>query len=265
MRILAVLVVVLGIAIAGGAVYYGKLILDHQAIAMRIENQTVRVLAAKQLLKRGDVLGAEHLQWVEWPRHAIPQGAFTSTKAVFGPNDDHVRYVMRAIEPGEPILDVKLSRPNEAGRFIYDLPPGMRAVSIRIDAVSSVSGFVVAGDRVDILLTRKVGDHLLSSVVLQHTEVLAIDQVDDAETSSPRVGRTATVAVTPRDAQKLSVAQQSGKLSLTLRPQDAPVDPKHAPPVDSRELDDISRPGIAPKKTVRVRRGVDNTENVTVE
>ena len=97
-----------------------------------------------------------------------------------------------------------------------NLSPGMRAVSIKIDAVSGVAGFVAAGDRVDILLTRTPQGQLVSSVILQDITVIAVDRRANAETTRARIWRTVTVEVDTVQAQKLALEQQMGTLSLTL-------------------------------------------------
>ena len=156
MRIFGILALVFGIVIAGGAVFYAQKFMDARLNAVRADPVTVRILVAKQRLTQGDLLGTQHLQWIEWPTGSIPDGAFSSTTAVFGPEQDQRRFVKRTIEPGEPILEAKLSAPNQAGTIKDILLPNMRAVAIRIDDVSGVSGLVGAVDHVDILLTHKI-------------------------------------------------------------------------------------------------------------
>jgi Flp pilus assembly protein CpaB len=130
----------------------------------------------------------------------------------------------------------------------------MRAVSIQVDAVSSVSGFVSPGDHVDILLTRNVDGQIVSSIPLQDIEILAVDQDQGSEGRSARVGRTVTVKVTPRQAQELAVARQLGKLSLTLRGKGATSAAKSNPPVTQDELDDLEKPETKKKKQIKVNR-----------
>ncbi len=254
MRILAFLVLGFGIALAGGGVYYVSEYLKEQSVG-NVRPDMVRVLAANQALARGDLLDADNLKWTGWPSGSVPEGAYTSTAALFGDGgDDQQRYVMRSIEPGELILEGKISKPGEYGRIPFKLAPHMRAVSLRIDAVSGVSGFISAGDHVDILLTRSVDGQLVSSVTLQDIEVLAIDQRADTEGVSPRLGRTATVAVTTNQAQRLALARQAGRLSLLLRGLAAPADADVPPPVGSDALDGLSRSPEKPMKTIKVNR-----------
>ena len=106
----------------------------------------------------------------------------------------------------------------------------------------------------DILLTRKLDGGLVSSVILQDIEVFAIDQRKDTEAVSPRLGRTATVAVTTNQAQRLALARQAGRLSLLLRGLAAPADADVPPPVGSDALDGLSRSTEKPMKTIKVNR-----------
>lgn len=131
-----------------------------------------------------------------------------------GEKGDQRRIVLRAIEPGELILDSKITKFGESPRMSMNLGKGRHAVSISVDVVSSVSGFVAPGDRVDILLTRTLEDQLVSSVILQNITIIAVDQRANSETVSPRVGRTVTVEVDTTQAQKLALAQRVDSLSF---------------------------------------------------
>jgi pilus assembly protein CpaB len=265
MRILAFFVFGLGIALAGGGVFFvSEFLKEQRAGNVNIQSQMVRVLVAKGRLRPDTVLGAENLQWAEWPSHAIPPGAFTSIEALFGDKADQKRIVRRTIEPGEPILDGKIWGLGEDGRIHRALEEDMRAVSIQVDAVSSVSGFVSPGDHVDILLTRNVDGQIVSSIPLQDIEILAVDQDQGSEGRSARVGRTVTVKVTPRQAQELAVARQLGKLSLTLRGKGATSAAKSNPPVTQDELDDLEKPETKKKKQIKVNRP-DGSEMVPVD
>jgi pilus assembly protein CpaB len=255
MRIIAILVLVFGVALAGGAVFFASKYYDEMKASMAQKGpDTVRVLVAKKSLAYGAQVTAESLQWVEWPKQAVPAGAFTSIEGLFGKNKNEKRIVLRGIEAGEPILDARITKFGESPRVAMNLGEGMRAVSIRIDDVSGVSGFVAPGDRVDILLTRTIENNLVSSVILQEIAVIAVDQQSSSETSGPRLGRTVTFEVNTNQAQRLALAQQVGRLSLTLRGFGEATDEKMAP-VTADQLSDL---GAAPKEEiskVRVRRG----------
>jgi pilus assembly protein CpaB len=148
-----------------------------------------------------------------------------------------------------------------------NLNSGMRAVSISIDAVSGVAGFVAPGDRVDILLTRTQQGRLVSSVILQDITIIATDQSSNSEMTRARLGSTVTVEVNTVQAQKLALARQVGKLSLTLRGIGEVTDEVLAPPVTVESLSDFDEVEQAPEFKVRVRRAgtlsdvnVENTD-----
>jgi pilus assembly protein CpaB len=94
---------------------------------------------------------------------------------------------------------------------------GMRAVTIRVNDVDGVAGFVLPGDRVDVALTRQADKINTNDVVLQNIKVLAIDQMADERTDKPSIARAVTLEVSAQDAQKLALASSVGSLSLMLR------------------------------------------------
>jgi pilus assembly protein CpaB len=255
MRIIAVLVLVFGVALAGGALFFATEYFKEIKASMAQQGpDTVRVLVAKQALNYGATIQPGNLRWVEWPKSAVPPGAFTSVEDLLGKKGAEKRIVLRAIDPGEPLLESKITKLGESPRMAMNLGAGMRAVSISIDAISGVSGFVAAGDRVDILLTRTQQDQLTSSVILQDITVIAVDQRSNAEGASPRLGRTVTVEVDTNQAQKLALAQQVGRLSLTLRGI-GETDDGILKPVTAAELSDFAAPEKEEEFKVRVRRG----------
>jgi pilus assembly protein CpaB len=249
MRILAFLVLGFGISLAGGGVYYISEFMEQQKVAP-ITTEYVTVLAASERLASGDLLQAGQLKYISIPRQAVPKGAYTSTTALFGDLGDRKRYIARSFEPGELILEGKLSNSSRNG----DIPPNMRIVSIPINAVTGVSGFVSAGDRVDILMIRGEDGQLVSQVVLEDVLVYAVDQRSDTEGTTPRTGRTATVMVKSRDAQLLTVAQGVGRLSLSLRGKDATGIDKSGR-VTTKDLDDFVKPDAIPKNYIWINRG----------
>jgi pilus assembly protein CpaB len=263
MRIIAVLVLVFGLALSGGALFFASEYFNGIKASMVQQGpEMVRVLVAKQALEYGATISPGNLRWVEWPKAAVPPGAYTSAEELLGEKGDQKRIVLRSIDPGEPILDSKITSFGESPRMSMNLGAGMRAVSISIDAISGVSGFIGAGDRVDILLTRTQQDQLTSSVILQDITVIAIDQSQNSETTSARVGRTVTVEVDTIQAQKLALAQQVGRLSLTLRGLGESTE-GDLKPVTAGELSDFAAPEKAPEFMVRVRRG-STLSNVTI-
>ncbi len=207
----------IGAAIGGGAVFYLKTPREIPIPHVVTGPETVRLLVAKQALSYGATIQRRNLQWAEWPKSAVPPGSFTSVEALLGEKRDQRRIVLRSIEPGEPVLEGKITKLSESPRMPMNLGAGMRAVTVSIDAVSGVAWYVAPGDRINILLTRTQQGQPVSSVILQDITVIATDQSDNAESSSPRLGRTVTVEVDTAQAQKLALARQVGKLSVSLR------------------------------------------------
>ncbi|MER9852691.1 MULTISPECIES: Flp pilus assembly protein CpaB [unclassified Mesorhizobium] len=178
------------------------------------------VVVAAMPLKFGDALSAEKLREVAWPAGAIPAGAFKSTKDLLA--GDGTKQALQAIGVNEPILATKITGPGQRATLSAVLGEGMKAVSIRVNDVLGVAGFVFPGDRVDILLTRTARgddgtDKSFVDVLLQSMKVLAIDQVADESKDSPTVVKSVTLEASTRDAQKLTLAAGAGQLSLALR------------------------------------------------
>ncbi|MER8576305.1 Flp pilus assembly protein CpaB [Mesorhizobium sp. M1409] len=177
------------------------------------------VVVAAMPLKFGDALTADKLREVAWPAGAVPAGAFKSTMDLLAGD---AKQALQAIGVNEPILATKITGPGQRATLSAVLGEGMKAVSIRVNDVLGVAGFVFPGDRVDILLTRTARgddgtDKSFVDVLLQSMKVLAIDQVADESKDSPTVVKSVTLEASTRDAQKLTLAAGAGQLSLALR------------------------------------------------
>ena len=207
----------------------------------------------------------EILTWVDWPKDAVPAGAFTKSEELLGPGNSETRTVLRTIEPGELVLKSKVTGFGESARVATQVADGKRAFSIPIDAVSGVAGLVAPGDRVDILLTRSINRQLSSSIILQNILVIATDQTSNQDSSTPRLATTATVEVNPTEAQKLALAQQVGKLSLSLRGMGELAGQSETAPVGMSDLPNqpevVEKPE-AVQRTIRVRKGAEVKEVV---
>lgn len=216
----------LALLLACVAVLATRAWLGAQRVAIQTEmtggqqsSQTV-VVAAKPLLF-GNRIVASDLATMSWPAEILPVGAFTSVDAVVGTSEQDARYVISAMATGEPVLASRVSSPGQRAKLSTVIAPDMRAVSIRVNDVLGVAGFVLPGDRVDVLLT-----HLPQSqddsgayvdMLLQAVKVVAVDQSSDDQSDQPSLVRTVTVEVTPLEAQKLTLAGSIGTLSLALR------------------------------------------------
>lgn len=181
--------------------------------------QMTRIVVATQEIGFGAPISSTNTRLASWPSSALPSGAFTSI-------EDATRGGRVALRPhvvGEPILASKVSGEGGRASLASVLPDDLRAVSIPVNAIAGVGGFVRAGDVVDVMLTRQIpGDGATSTdkmttVVLENVLVLATDQVADENSTEPAVATTATLQTDLFGAQKLALATQVGTISLSLR------------------------------------------------
>jgi pilus assembly protein CpaB len=217
---------ILGLAIALGVVavlYYQnseRRAREEAAALLEQRAPLAEVVVARTALLYGDRVGPEHLRVVQWPSESVPPGAFSAVEQIVGGKEE--RYVLRPIEPGEPILPGKISGFGQQATIAAVLDPSMRAVTIRVNDVAGVAGFVMPGDKVDVLLTHDAsgegrGANPMTSILLQNVRVLGIDQTASGNEAKPKVVKAVTLEVTPVQAQKLALAQTVGQLSLALR------------------------------------------------
>lgn len=218
----SIISVILGLVLAAGAlllVYNLRAPVETAQAAPAEGPATTTVIVASDNIAFGEAITADFITEIEWPLDSVPEGAILArTEALGGPDGE--RIAIRSIVAGEPLLRSKVSGYGERPTLSRKVADDMRAFSIRINDVSGVAGFLLPGDRVDVQLTRSVGrnrDNLVTDVIIQNVSVLGIDQMASEESENPVLARTATVEVSPEQAQKLALAQQLGTLSLTLR------------------------------------------------
>jgi pilus assembly protein CpaB len=217
--------------------------------------ETVKVLLAATDISRGRMVSPEQLKLADWPKDLLPSGALQQTEEAAG------RAALSTMMKDEPVLDGKLA-PRDAGRGVAALiPKGMRAFTIHTPtAASGVGGFILPGNKVDVLLTCNASGPNdttgggSTTTLLQCVEILAVDQRLDAPAENkvdPRDLRSVTLLVNPDQAAKLSLAMDKGTLHLSLRnPEDSdaadslPVTladirfRQEAPTIDPREQED---------------------------
>jgi pilus assembly protein CpaB len=222
MRKRGFLILALACLMGVAAVYLARGWLESRTKLANTAEKTVTlttVVVAKRTLSFGDPLKEEYLQVVEWPASAVPADTFRTIADVVG--GDKPRVALRTIEPSEPVLKTKISGFGGKATLSSVIEPDMRAVTIRVNDVGGVAGFVLPGDRVDVLLTRKQtegkDDRQFTDILLQNVRVLAVDQEANETRNKPVVAKAVTVEVTPYQAQKLTLAGQVGNLSLALR------------------------------------------------
>jgi pilus assembly protein CpaB len=214
----------IGFALVFGvlAVFIAQAWISNQA-DMRVRNLEAQkkplavqtIVVASKPLRFGAELSYSNLREVTWPEQALPVGSFARIEDAVASGK---RIVLTAIEENEPILGSKITGPGQRATLSAVLRDGMKAVTVRVNDVEGVAGFVLPGDRVDVALTRqndKAG--ATTDVVLQNARALAIDQVADERSDKPSVVKAVTLEVDTTAAQKLSLAASIGTLSLMLR------------------------------------------------
>jgi pilus assembly protein CpaB len=181
------------------------------------------VLVASANLAPGQELSADQVRWEKWPAASVDPSFITHQSA--GSEEAAVKgAVVRApIIAGQPITSTAIVHGDSAGFMAAILTPGMRAVSITIATDSGAGGFILPNDRVDVILTRKFGQAdpplVFSDTILSNVRVLAVDQIfkQDKDTKTV-VAKSATLELTPGQAEVISRSSMAGSLSLSLRP-----------------------------------------------
>lgn len=183
------------------------------AVAASSRGETVPVVLASQDLPLGRVLEEEDLRVVQWPAGALPTGFAGSKEELMG------RSLISDVKTNEAILASKLADSGLLG-IIPLIPPGMRALSIRVDQIVGVAGFVTPQTRVDIILimTPTGSQDPVSKVILQNIQALAAGaEIQETADGRPVTVPVVTVLVTPEQAEKLALASHEGEIRLALR------------------------------------------------
>jgi pilus assembly protein CpaB len=178
--------------------------------------ETQPVVIARVDLSTGAQLREQQFEVVDWPASYVPAGAFDSAAKL---ND---RVPRRAIRAGEPVLESTLLAPGSEAGLVAVIKPNVRAVSVKVDPVIGVAGFVRPGARVDVLATLRRIDRNpklpYSKAILQDVKVLAIDQqMETADNGDPELVSVVTLEVATKQAEHLIYAAHEGKLQLALR------------------------------------------------
>lgn len=227
MRAIFGLVFVLGIALAGFAVYMVQGYVGQNQAELAKERAFrakvgpfVEIYVVNKPMLYGAALTKEDVEKVLMPQNFLPEGHFTDEAVLFPGDYDKPRFVIRQLEKMEPLLAVKITEPGEDVGLTARLTKGMRAFAINVDVASGVSGFLQPGDVVDVYWTGNSGDsgngettHLIESSI----RIVAVDQSANAEESvSAIIARTVTVEATPQQVARLAQAQATGRLALSL-------------------------------------------------
>lgn len=216
--------------------------------------ETRPVVVASTDLTFGTTLKEEHLRVVEFPKSAAPQGSFSTIDSVL--NQTTKVFVVN----GEPMLASKLSA--MGGGLSVRVPPDMRAMSVKVNEVTGVGGFVLPGDRVDVLVTVDLvsgTNNAVTKTILQDLEVLASGTKTETKNNQNVTVQTVTVLVDPDGAEKLALAVDQGSVHLALR---NPVD-RNKTVASSKDVRSVL--GLASRESKPVYRPVTKTTVTTKE
>lgn len=193
-----------------------------------VEVSKVQVLVARRDMKPGDTIREEDLEWAPWPEESLVEGFLNEETSPEAIKETAGSIARTPIFDREPINSRKIVAKGEQGVMAALLQPGMRAISVEISTESASGGFILPNDRVDLILTHDVEvitedrmtERPVAVSILSNVRVLAIDQVfrTGEEGGASYVGNVATLEVTPKEAEMISLSQSLGTLSLSLRP-----------------------------------------------
>jgi pilus assembly protein CpaB len=205
----------------------------------------IPVVVASGPLKMGQPLAAADLTLVDWPAGKQPQGSFSRVEDCVG------RALIVPMVQNEVILDQELANRNAGAGLPVSIPEGMRAVSVGVDDVVAVAGFVTPGTTVDVLVTGATPGGSITRTILEHVRVLAVGQQLQTESGKPQTAPVVTMLVNPEDGQKLTLAAAEGKIHLALRNTVDMAD-THTPPIYSSTIFQGAAPPVrvAPRAVV---------------
>ena len=191
-----------------------------QARIEALQDNTVRIVVAARALTPGETVDDSALRLISWPRGEVPPGAYNNFEAVAG------KVVKNSLSVNQPIVAAALLEPEKTGGVLPLLiPPGMRAMSIAVDDISDMAGFILPHSRVDVLVSVAMGGPAagpgapgeVTKIVLQNITVLAVAQTLESGPDQPREVKVVTLLVTPAQAERLAAASRLGTLALAMR------------------------------------------------
>jgi len=211
---------------------------------------------------------SDNVAEVPWFSNTLPEGAFAVKDDLLNSGR---RVVLSPMKRGEAVLRSKVTGPGQRASLASLLDEGKRAVTVSVDDVRGVAGFVLPGDFVDIVIIADDGSpkrQSYSDILLEHVKVLAIDQVASEGEGQPTVAKAVTVEVTKQQAQKILLATNIGKLSLILaRPVESTPDPNRR--VSEKDIgrttpEPMRSPSPPPPPVVAAPVAPSNTVKITV-
>ncbi|MFH0778660.1 MAG: Flp pilus assembly protein CpaB [Candidatus Eisenbacteria bacterium] len=209
-RVVVVLAVVFGL-LASVSIY--RYLAKYDKIIREKRVATQPVVVASRELGFGTLLDVSNMEVADWPLEIVPAGAISSADGLIG------RIVTTPLAVGEPILEAKLAPVGMDRGLATRVPPGMRAMTVPVNVVSGVGGFVLPDSKVDVVVTVRpeTERETVSKLILQNLLVMAADQKLQNNDGKPMTVQSVTLLVTPSEAEKLALANNVGDIQLVLR------------------------------------------------
>lgn len=251
--------ILMSLLMAAGAAWVANVWVNGQLVTQANARPNVhRVVAAALAIPFATKVEGRHLKYIEVPLDIMPTGAFTTFEEVEG------QVSTTAIARGEILVGERFAEHDRGSTLAALIDKDMRAITVRVDDVIGVGGFLLPGNTVDILSARKVDRRAVTETILKNITVLAVDQTASADVNEPVIVRAVTLEMTPDQAELVVKARTEGSIQLTLRNPEAEViapEPKAEPPVRVVAARPRPRP-VSRSSTVTVIRGteVDTTK-----
>jgi len=258
----AIAMLVVSVAMGAGALWLANNWLKNQyGVSTSPEEKMAPVVVASQMIPLGTQVEAKHIKLTTMPTEVVPKGSYGKLEEVVG------QVAKVDLFPDDIMRSERLSKPGDGSVFASLITPEKRAVTIRVNDVVGVAGFLLPGNFVDVIssveLDRKV---VKTTTVLENIKVLAVDQTARTDDNKPVIVRAVTLEVTPKEAEKLMTETNRGSIQLALRnPKDAAPNPLPEPIVASRPAP-VKRPVVRTRAvrpsgaTVTVIRGTDTSQ-----
>jgi pilus assembly protein CpaB len=274
MRAVFGLVLVLGMALAGAAVYMIQGYIAQTDALLKQERafnakagKLVEVYVFNKSLNYGDALTPEDVELIYWPEKALPETIFRDPAVLFPENADGPRYIMRKTEAYEPVLASRVTEPGELAGLTAKLGPGMRAFQIKVGVASGVAGFVQPDDFVDVYWTGSINGIEQTRLIESAVQIIAVNDAFNEGQSSGGSAGTITVGVTPEKVARLTLAQSTGRLTMSLvgadageTSEDIQIDPNALLGIVEEEVVVVPEVVVAEKCFAKQRNGTEIIE-----
>jgi len=209
------------------------------------------VIAAAMAIPFGTQVEERHLKIIEMPKDAVPPGSFSEIEAVVE------KVATQQIVAGEILMQARFVEQGSGSTLAAMVDKKMRAVTVRVDDVIGVGGFLLPGNRVDVVAARRENRRAVTDTILRNIEVLAVDQTASTDDNEPVIVRAVTLQVTPEQAEILVRGREEGTIQLTLRN-----------PLEAEEEEVVveEKPEVKPQRPVVVRQAPTRPKpsNVTI-